>query len=60
MHSELSVGLIESSEMLCMRVHASNVSVGLSSFFGLPTRGSAHLVGKSRLTGVSDTFAGLF
>ena len=57
---ELSVGLIESSEMLCMCVYASNASVGLSSFFGSPTCGSAHLVGKSCLTGVSDTFAGLF
>ena len=57
MRSELSVGLIESSEMLCVRVHAS---VGLSSFFGSPARGSAHLAGKSRVTGVSDAFAGLF
>ena len=60
MRSEVSVGLMESSEMLCVRVHASNASIGLSSFFGLPARGSAHLVGKSCLTGVSDTFAGLF
>ena len=60
MHSELSVGFIESSEMLCVRVHTSNASVGLSSFFGSPARGSAHLVGKSRVTGVSDTFAGFF
>ena len=60
MHLELSVGLIESSEMLCMRVHASNVSIGLLSFFGSPTCSSAHLVGKSCVTGVSDTFAGLF
>ena len=60
MRSELSVGLIKLSEVLCMRGHASNVSVGLSSFFGSPARGSAHLVGKSHVTGVSDTFAGFF
>ena len=54
---ELSVGLVESSAMFCMRVHAS---VGLSSLFGSPTRGSAHLVGKSCITDVSDTFTGLF
>ena len=60
MRSELSVGLIESSAMLCVRVHASDASVGLSSLFGSPTRGSAHLVSKSRITDVSDTFAGLF
>ena len=60
MHSELSVGLIESSEMLCMCVHMSNASIGLLSFFGSPVCGSAYLVGKSCITGVSDMFAGLF
>ena len=60
MHSELSIGLIKSSEMLCVCVHMSNVFVGLLSFFGSPAHSSAHLVGKSRITGVSDTFAGLF
>ena len=57
---ELSVGLVESSAMFCVHVHASDASVGLSSLFGSPTRGSAHLVGKSRITDVSDTFTGLF
>ena len=60
MHLELSVGLLESSAMLCVHVHASDASVGLSSLSGLPTRGSAYLVGKSCITDISDRFAGLF
>ena len=60
MRLELSVGLLESSAMLCVHVHASDASVGLSSLSGLPTRGSAYLVGKSCITDVSDAFAGLF
>ena len=60
MHLELSVGLLESSAMLCVHVHASDVSIGLSSLSGLPMRGSVYLVGKSCITDVSDMFAGLF
>ena len=60
MRLELSVGLLESSAMLCVHVHASDASVGLSSLSGLPTRSSAYLVGKSCITDVSDAFAGLF
>ena len=37
MHLELSVGLLKSSAMLSMCVHASDASVGLLSLFGLPT-----------------------
>ena len=53
MCSNLSVGLLESSTTLCMYVHAS---VGFSSRFGSPMRGSAPLAGKSCVT---DMFSGL-
>ena len=36
MHSKLCVGLLESSAVLCVHVHAPDVSIGLSSLFGSP------------------------
>ena len=57
MHSKLPIGLLKSSAMLCMRVHVSDASVGLSSLFGPSPCGTAPLASKSHIT---DMFAGLF
>ena len=57
MHSDLSVGFLESFTILCACVHMFDVSIWLASHSGLLTRSSTSVAGRSR---VADIFAGLF